>query len=161
MPVVINGTTGVSLVDTGSVGSGAIVDGAIATVDIADNAITATKLNGTQSGSAPIYGARAWVNFNGTGTVAIKASGNVSSITDNGVGDYTVNFTTAMSNGNYSVATGALGSSTASAANQLSVTGAVGTGPTTKSTTAVRVISGQTGANVLVDCADCSITVFN
>jgi hypothetical protein len=44
---------------------------------------------------------RAWVNFNGTGTVAIRASGNVSSITDNGTGDYTVNFTTAMSDANY------------------------------------------------------------
>jgi hypothetical protein len=46
---------------------------------------------------------RAWVNFNGTGTVAIRASGNVSSITDNGTGDYTVNFTTAMVDANYSV----------------------------------------------------------
>ena len=46
---------------------------------------------------------RAWVNFNGTGTVAIRASGNVSSITDNGTGDYTVNFTTAMPDANYSV----------------------------------------------------------
>jgi hypothetical protein len=45
---------------------------------------------------------RAWVNFNGTGTVAIRASGNVSSITDNGTGDYTVNFTTAMVDANYS-----------------------------------------------------------
>ena len=44
---------------------------------------------------------RAWVNFNGTGTVAIRASFNVSSITDNGTGDYTVNFTTAMSDANY------------------------------------------------------------
>jgi hypothetical protein len=41
------------------------------------------------------------VNFNGTGTVAIRASGNVSSITDNGTGDYTVNFTTAMPDANY------------------------------------------------------------
>ena len=54
------------------------------------------------SGTAPIYACRAWVNFNGTGTVAIRASGNVSSITDNGVGDYTVNFTTAMVDANYS-----------------------------------------------------------
>ena len=54
------------------------------------------------SGSAPVYAARAWVNFNGTGTVAIRASGNVSSITDNGVGDYTVNFATAMPDTNYS-----------------------------------------------------------
>ena len=47
--------------------------------------------------------AKAWVNFNGTGTVAIRASYNVSSITDNGVGQYTVNFTTAMPDANYSV----------------------------------------------------------
>lgn len=58
-------------------------------------------LNST--GSAPIYACRAWVNFNGTGTVAIRASGNVSSITDNGVGDYTVNFTSAMPDANYAV----------------------------------------------------------
>jgi hypothetical protein len=52
--------------------------------------------------------AKAWVNFNGTGTVAIRASFNVSSITDNGTGDYTVNFTTAMPDINYSfLATGA------------------------------------------------------
>jgi hypothetical protein len=55
------------------------------------------------SGSAPVYAARAWVNFNGTGTVAIRSSGNVSSIVDNGVGDYTVNFTTAMPDANYAV----------------------------------------------------------
>ena len=55
----------------------------------------------TVSGTAPIYPCRAWVNFNGTGTIAIRASGNVSSITDNGVGDYTVNFTTAMSDTSY------------------------------------------------------------
>lgn len=47
------------------------------------------------------YLCKAWVNFNGTGTVAIRASGNVSSITDNGTGDYTVNFTTAMADANY------------------------------------------------------------
>ena len=46
---------------------------------------------------------RAWVNFQGTGTVAIKASANVSSITDNGTGDYTINFTTAMPDANYTV----------------------------------------------------------
>jgi hypothetical protein len=46
---------------------------------------------------------RAWVNFNGTGTVAIRASFNVSSITDSGVGDYTVNFTTALTDADYAV----------------------------------------------------------
>lgn len=48
--------------------------------------------------------AKAWVNFNGTGTVAIRAQYNVSSITDNGTGDYTVNFTNAMVDANYAVA---------------------------------------------------------
>jgi hypothetical protein len=51
----------------------------------------------------PEFKCRAWVNFNGTGTVAIRASGNVSSITDNGTGIYTVNFTTAMPDANYAV----------------------------------------------------------
>jgi hypothetical protein len=72
-------------------------------IGIAGNAATATALS-TASGSAPSYSARAWVNFNGTGTVAIRASGNVTSITDNGTGDYTINFTTAMPDVNFSVA---------------------------------------------------------
>jgi len=57
-----------------------------------------TVVNGT---------AKAWVNFNGTGTVAIRRAFNVSSITDNGTGNYTVNFTTAMPDANYSVSTSA------------------------------------------------------
>ena len=56
------------------------------------------------TGAAPTYACRAWVNFNGTGTVAIRASGNVSSITDNGVGSYTINFTTAMPDVDYAAA---------------------------------------------------------
>lgn len=55
------------------------------------------------TGTAPIYACRAWINFNGTGTVSIRASGNVSSITDNGVGLYTINFITAMPDVNYAV----------------------------------------------------------
>jgi hypothetical protein len=62
------------------------------------------QINSGYGSVATAYGCRAWVNFNGTGTVAIRASGNVSSITDNGVGNYTVNFTTAMPDANYAVA---------------------------------------------------------
>jgi len=68
-------------------------------------ALTISTLNNdtgvlaTQNGMTGI--AKAWVNFNGTGTVAIRDSFNVSSITDNGTGRYTVNFTTAMPNANY------------------------------------------------------------
>jgi hypothetical protein len=59
---------------------------------------TLQNLSGTE-----VYTAKAWVNFNGTGTVAIRASGNVSSITDNSTGDYTINFTTAMPDANWAV----------------------------------------------------------
>ena len=55
----------------------------------------------TATGSAPSYSARAWVNFNGTGTVSVRASGNVSSVTDYGTGYYGVNFSTAMPDANY------------------------------------------------------------
>lgn len=67
------------------------------------NAITPLRMREgfNASGTAPVYACRAWVNFNGTGTVSIRASGNVSSITDRGTGLYTVNFTTAMPDANY------------------------------------------------------------
>jgi len=61
------------------------------------------QFNSGYGSVATAYGCRAWVNFNGTGTVAIRGSGNISSITDNGVGDYTLNFTTATADANYSL----------------------------------------------------------
>ena len=59
------------------------------------------KFNSGYGSAVVAYGCRAWVNFNGTGTVAIRDSGNVSSITDNGTGTYDVNFTVAMVDANY------------------------------------------------------------
>lgn len=65
------------------------------------------KVNTIQNASGvEKYLCQAWVNFNGTGTVAIRAAGNVSSITDNGTGSYAVNFTTAMPDANYSSVAG-------------------------------------------------------
>ena len=61
------------------------------------------KFNSGYGSVATAYGCRAWVNFNGTGTVAIRDSGNVSSITDNGAGDYTINFTNALPDANYAI----------------------------------------------------------
>ncbi len=79
----------------GIITSAKIADGTIVNADInASAAIVGTKLSG-------INDAKAWVNFNGTGTVAIRASFNVTSITDNGTGDYTVNFTNAFADTNY------------------------------------------------------------
>lgn len=62
------------------------------------------QMNSGYGSNATAYGCRAWVNFNGTGTVAIRASGNVSSITDLGTGIYRINFTNSMPDANYSVA---------------------------------------------------------
>lgn len=82
--------------------------------------------------------ALAWVNFNGSGTVAIRSSYNVSSITDNGTGDYTVNFATALSDANYSFALSCQG---AGAGNTLiGVEQHQGTTPTTS---AIRLIVKQ------------------
>ena len=81
MSVIIDGSAGVTTNAGGSVNPSTTIDG----------------IN---------YSCRAWVNFNGTGTVAIRASGNVTSITDNGTGDYTLNFTTAMTDANYAASGG-------------------------------------------------------
>ena len=61
------------------------------------------QFNSGYGSVATANGCRAWVNFNGTGTPAIRGSANVTSITDNNTGDYTINFTTAMPDGNYSL----------------------------------------------------------
>jgi len=62
---------------------------------------TQVKTATNATGAAPVYACRAWVNFDGTGTVSIRESGNVSSITDISSGNYIVNFTTAMPDNNY------------------------------------------------------------
>jgi hypothetical protein len=69
---------------------------------LANGLTIGTSVLAAPSGSAPSYTCRAWVNFDGTGTPAIREDGNVSSITDNGTGLYTVNFATAMPDANYS-----------------------------------------------------------
>lgn len=81
-------------------GAGPNTDRRVERVSISSTGQMHTTTAGTMSLA---YDARAWVNFNGTGTVAIRASGNVSSITDNGVGDYTLNFANAMSDANYAI----------------------------------------------------------
>lgn len=136
---------------------GGLPDLSVSTGDIADAAVTAAKMSGAQSGSAPIYGARAWVNFNGTGTVAINASGNVTSITDNGTGDYTVNFTTAMPDANYTV--NITTATTFGRTMQVDASSDTAS-PTTQSTSAVRITAKSTSSNVGVDMANIYAAIF-
>lgn len=107
-----------------------IVGGVVAqTIDTAFNQTRA--LGGGVSTQYPDYACRAWVNFNGVGTVAIRGSGNVSSITDNGVGNYTVNFTTAMPDANYSAVV-QQGRGTISSTNLLAIAPAIDNPTTTQ-----------------------------
>jgi hypothetical protein len=88
MSIVIDGTTGISSIGT--------LTGVTSISSASADTPVILGDSGTNYNTC-----RAWVNFNGTGTVAIRADFNVTSITDNGTGDYTVNFTTAMPDVNY------------------------------------------------------------
>ena len=100
MAVTLNASTSTGLVQS------ADTSGIITLQNNGTNAVTVDngnlQFNSGYGSVATAYGCRAWVNFNGTGTPAIRASGNVSSITDDAVGSYTVNLTTAMPDTNFS-----------------------------------------------------------
>lgn len=101
----------------------------------------------------------AWVNFNGTGTVAIRSSKNVTSITDHGVGQYTVNFTTALPNADYAVVgDAAYYASGFTYSTSVAPKMASATTFTTKTTTACRIYTGSNNDTELVDCQHVSVS---
>ena len=139
MPISIAGSgtiTGIS--------AGGLPDDCITTAEIAANAVTTAKL-----GTAEVSGlCKAWVNFNGTGTVAIRASYNVSSITDNGVGSYTVNFTTALADANYCVQ---VSSAFVTAADSINA-------PSSLTTSSVAVLHAE--SNSVADSTSMYVAIF-
>jgi hypothetical protein len=150
----INGTTAATLTTSGITGN------------LVGNADTATKLAGT-TGSAPSYACRAWVNFDGTrdttGAVStantnrfIRSSGNVTSVLRNGAGDYTVTFTTAMSDANYAVVSGSI----TGFGNVLGISpsGSPSQSATLKTTSALRVVSRDWGS--IQDLTEGHIAIF-
>lgn len=155
MPITIAGSGTITGISAGGLPDDSIIAadiaaGAVTTAKVADANITAAKLSGAQSGSAPIYGARAWVNFDGTGAVAIRASGNVSSITDNGTGVYTVNFTTAMPDANYCFQGNG---NAAKVYNEDDVT-------VVRTTSALRINARESGNQSYVDTSQISVAIF-
>jgi hypothetical protein len=114
---------------------------------------------------ATAYGCRAWVNFNGTtnvgGFCTISASGNVSTVADNGTGDYTITFATAMPDANYSVvtATGSVTTANVQCVFNIAQTTQNG-GPTLKSTTQLRVVTGNGSSGTKFDNAECNVAIF-
>jgi len=159
---------GIAFVNTGSTGrtyewisggSGGAFSGG--SFGIYDRTAAATRLAITSAGLlqfnsgygsvATAYGCRAWVNFNGTGTVAIRASGNVTSITDSGVGLYDVNVTTAMPDANYAINVTAY-----SASSAVYVVGGQtnGQAPTTSKFRIMTAGSASIGTDTTAGCAD-------
>lgn len=130
MTVIINGGAGITFPDTVQ----------------QTNAITMT------GGGPSYYAARAWVNFNGKGTVSIRAGTNVSSVTDLGTGNYRVNFITAMPDANY-VVTGCCDSDG-------SLTGALTVEAMTTTSVEVRTTRIASGSATVADVTYAMISVF-
>ena len=155
MPTTISGSAGITL-PSGSAGVGTTD-----TQTLTNKTLTTPNIDSAQfatvSGTAPLYAARAWVNFNGTGTVAIRGSGNVSSITDNGTGDYTVNFTTAITDVNYAVS-GSARFTTATNSMYLAIGASGGSG--TYSTSALQVRSVSFSSGTSFDCDIVNVAIF-
>jgi hypothetical protein len=161
MAIVLDGTNGIDTPDLASTGPITGTTGTFSgevsgtTGTFSGNVTLGSSVLATPTGSAPSYTCRAWVNFNGTGTVAIRASGNVSSITDNGTGDYTVNFTTAMPDVNYSALT--TGDNIDCGTMVVGNGGGPGTTPTTS---AIRVYQFLSDANIYQDAAYFNVAIF-
>jgi hypothetical protein len=170
MSLILNGDTGISAVD-GTASAPALVGNdtdtgvyfsAANTLDFATSGTRQASIssaglfqfNSGYGSVATAYGCRAWVNFNGTGTVAIRASGNVTSITDNNTGDYTVNFTTAMPDANYAIT----GSANIGTANyNLLLTPNRTTAPTAS---ACRIATSAASNTNLSDCEFVYVGIF-
>jgi hypothetical protein len=150
----VNGSTAATLTTSGITGN--------LTGNVTGNATTATALS-TASGSAPSYACRAWVNFDGTrdssGAVStantnrfIRASGNVTSVLRNAIGDYTITFTTAMSDANYSPIL-TIGDAAANTVNY-----AASTKPSQTNSSFGILVQNSNGANI--DLSIVTTTVF-
>ena len=105
---------------------------------------------------------KAWVNFNGTGTVAIRDDYNVSSITDGGVGNYTINFTNNMNNINYSPTVALSQGAAAAAAVALGQTGPNlnSNNYAAFSVSSLKIVTGNAGTSAAVDIDAVCVQVF-
>ena len=138
MSIILDGTNGIVTPD---LDSGPVTG---TTANFSGNMTLGSSVLETPVGSAPAYVCRAWVNFDGS-TAGIRASGNVSSVTKNGTGDYTVNFTTAMPDANFG----------AFATSEFQSTANIGSQITT--TTQRIVIRNISGSNIDVDFVNVAI----
>jgi hypothetical protein len=128
-----------------------------------DEAIISPSKLKTTTDAAIVAGSfiKAFVYFDGTGTPAISDHYNVSSITDHAVGEYTVNFTTALANADYAVGGVVAGTNTGATLNRytMNITGDGAGGETTKTTGAVRVFVVNAATGAAVDAPGVSVQI--
>ena len=154
-----------SITTTGDTNTG-IFFSAADTIDFAEGGVATGqfdssgnfKFNSGFGSVATAYGVRAWVNFNGTGTIAIREDGNVTSLIDNGTGDYRVNFTTAMPDANYSVVCSGSYTSTGTV-QHTPIVGPVAANQFTATTSQVR-IGATTDAASATDPTSVYVAIF-
>ena len=108
----------------------------------------------TSSGTEIGQLAKVWVNFDGTGTIAIRDDFNVNDLTDNGTGDYTVNFTNSMADTNYAVALSAASDTTGGSGNRRIIS------PRTKATNSHRISCNAVSNNDAKDCVQVNMVIF-
>jgi hypothetical protein len=117
------------------------------------------KFNSGYGSVATAYGCRAWVNFNGTGTVSIRASGNVSSITDSGTGKYRANFTNSMPDAYYAAEVTVIKDDAADNNDMYATIGATGVSGRTPTTTYVPITTTRLNT-ALVDCPVVNVVII-
>ena len=117
------------------------------------------KFNSGYGSVGTAYGVRAWVNFNGQGTVAIRASGNVSSITDSGTGKYRANFTNSMPDAYYAAEVTVIKDDAADNNDMYATIGATGVSGRTPTTTYVPITTTRLNT-ALVDCPVVNVVII-
>ena len=108
----------------------------------------------TSSGTEIGQLVKVWVNFDGTGTIAIRDDFNVNDLTDNGTGDYTITFTNAMSDTNYAVALSAASDTAGGSGNRRIIS------PRTKATNSHRISCNAVSNNDAKDCVQVNMVIF-
>jgi hypothetical protein len=156
MPTTID-SAGITFNDATSFTSAVLAANSVGATQITNGSVTAAKLGTNEQKQI----AKAWVNFNGTTSPGtIRSSYNVSSVTKNATGDYTVNFATAMADANYSVCFGNIGVNLTNTTYNTVIAGSVAGGANLKTVNQIRISTGATNAAAMTDLLEISVQVF-